>query len=213
MAPRTYYEILEVNPYADPSTIRTAYLRLSLKHHPDKNPGNEKEAKAKFIEIGRAYETLSDPQKRATYDQGLKTGGFRSFMPNFTTPGSYQKYSDAYDQTRNEKYRAAVGVAATVGSVVGWAVGRRIGGGCGTIKGALGGIAGGMVGSSLGAEVALTSQKALQQNSVGKIESKEERGNWKTRLEDTRDMVTDTVRNTGSRVQRKLARRSSRYLD
>lgn len=212
MAPKSYYDILEVHPIADASTIRAAYLRLSLAYHPDKNPGNEKEAKAKFIEIGRAYETLSDPEKRAMYDERLKSGGFRSYMPNFTPPGSFQKYSDAYDETRNERYRAAVGVAATVGSVVGWAVGRRIGGGCGTIKGALGGIAGGIVGSSLGTEVAVTSTKALQQNSVEKIESKEAR-DWRTKLEDTRDMVTDTVRNTGNRVQRKLARRSSRYLD
>ena len=161
MAPRNYYDILEVEPNANQSTIRTAYLRLSLKHHPDKNQGNEKEAKAKFIEIGRAYETLSDPQNRAMYDERLQSGGFRSFMPNFTTPGSFQKYSDAYDETRKEKSRAAVAAAATVGSVVGWAVGRRIGGGCGTIKGALGSIAGGIVGSSLGTEVALTSTKAL----------------------------------------------------
>lgn len=212
MAPRSYYDILEVEPNANQSTIRTAYLRLSLKHHPDKNQGNEKEAKAKFIEIGRAYETLSDPQNRAMYDERLQSGGFRSFMPNFTTPGSFQKYSDAYDETRKEKSRAAVAAAATVGSVVGWAVGRRIGGGCGTIKGALGSIAGGIVGSSLGTEVALTSTKALEQNSVDKIESKEAR-DWRTKLEDTKDMVTDTVRNTGNRIQNKLARRSSRYLD
>eukprot|EP00536_Pseudo-nitzschia_multiseries_P000277 jgi/Psemu1/178383/e_gw1.4.301.1 len=67
--PKTYYEILEVDPNADASTIRKAYLKKSLKYHPDKNPDNVEEAKAKFIEIGQAHETLSDPVKRRAYDR------------------------------------------------------------------------------------------------------------------------------------------------
>lgn len=42
---------------------------MAIQHHPDKNPGKEEEAKAKFQKIANAYETLSDPEKRRIYDQ------------------------------------------------------------------------------------------------------------------------------------------------
>lgn len=48
----TYYDILCVDPSVEQGAIRKAYLKLSLKHHPDKNPNNVEEAKNKFIEIG-----------------------------------------------------------------------------------------------------------------------------------------------------------------
>jgi len=72
----SYYEVLGVSPTADQSTIRKAYLKLSLKHHPDKNPGAEEEAKANFISIGEAYEVLGDPVRRAQYDRELQGGTF-----------------------------------------------------------------------------------------------------------------------------------------
>ena len=71
----TYYEILGVDPLADDKTIRQAYLKQSLKHHPDKNPEQDKEAaKARFCAIGEAYEVLSNPTERAMYDQSLRRG-------------------------------------------------------------------------------------------------------------------------------------------
>jgi hypothetical protein len=48
----TYYDTLGIDPSVEQGAVRKAYLKLSLKHHPDKNPNNVEEAKAKFIEIG-----------------------------------------------------------------------------------------------------------------------------------------------------------------
>ena len=53
---------------ADQKKIRKAFKKMSIKFHPDKNRDKPEEAKAKFQEIAGAYEVLSDPEKRKTYD-------------------------------------------------------------------------------------------------------------------------------------------------
>ncbi|KAI0118768.1 hypothetical protein GGR51DRAFT_131927 [Nemania sp. FL0031] len=66
---KDYYKILGVSKDADESTIKKAYRKLAIIHHPDKNRDDEGAAE-RFKDIGEAYETLSDPQKRARYDSG-----------------------------------------------------------------------------------------------------------------------------------------------
>ncbi len=89
MSKRDYYEILGTSRDADEQAIKKAYRKLAMKYHPDRNPGN-KEAEEKFKEINEAYEVLSDPNKRAQYDQfghagvgGNGQGGFQGFGGGF----------------------------------------------------------------------------------------------------------------------------------
>jgi molecular chaperone DnaJ len=63
-----FYELLEVERTADDKVLKTAFRKLAMRYHPDKNPG-DKEAEARFKQINEAYACLSDPQKRAAYDR------------------------------------------------------------------------------------------------------------------------------------------------
>lgn len=80
MAQQDYYDILGVSKTASPEEIKSAYKKMAIKYHPDRNPG-DKEAEAKFKEAAEAYDVLRDPDKRQRYDQfgpeGVKgMGGF-----------------------------------------------------------------------------------------------------------------------------------------
>ena len=117
-----YYAILGVDPTADAKTIRKAYLKQSLAHHPDKNVHDPETAKKAFVRIGEAYEVLSDPAQRAAYDRhrrSQRTGGgagFASaFRPSHDTNNGYEEYhtgttaaaaSSSQSQQQQQKYES-----------------------------------------------------------------------------------------------------------
>lgn len=93
MSKRDYYEILGVEKSASADEIKKAYRRVAKQYHPDRNPDNP-EAEAKFKEACEAYEVLSEPDKRARYDQyghegvGFGQGGFS--YENFSHAGDFE---------------------------------------------------------------------------------------------------------------------------
>jgi molecular chaperone DnaJ len=69
MSQRDYYEVLGVDKGADEAKIKKAYKRLAMKYHPDRNGDDKAGAEKKFKEVRKAYDVISNPQKRSTYDQ------------------------------------------------------------------------------------------------------------------------------------------------
>ncbi|SCJ97761.1 Heat shock protein J [uncultured Clostridium sp.] len=95
MASKDYYASLGLEKGASDDEIKRAFRKLAIKYHPDKNQGN-KEAEEKFKEINEAYQVLSDPEKKARYDQfgtadfdgsGFGAGGFGGF--DFSDMGGF----------------------------------------------------------------------------------------------------------------------------
>src|SRR3954451_7063590 len=93
---RDPYEVLGIGRDADETTIKKAFRRLARELHPDVNQ-HDPQAEEKFKEAAEAYEILSDPERRATYDryghEGLRSGGWTSSAANF---GSLSDLFDAF---------------------------------------------------------------------------------------------------------------------
>ena len=90
---RDYYEILGVQRGVDESALKSAYRKLALQFHPDRNPG-DKEAEERFKEAATAYAILSDPQKRAAYDRYGHAGVQSAGMQQGFDPSAFTDFSD-----------------------------------------------------------------------------------------------------------------------
>ena len=99
MSKRDYYDILGVKRDASAEEIKKAYRKLALQYHPDKNPG-DKEAEDKFKEAAEAYDVLSNPDKKARYDQfghaGFDGGG-GGFSGGFTMDDIFSRFGDIFE--------------------------------------------------------------------------------------------------------------------
>ncbi|XP_008813154.2 dnaJ homolog subfamily B member 4-like [Phoenix dactylifera] len=95
-----YYNILKVNRNATDEDLKKSYRRLAMQWHPDKNPTNKSEAEAKFKQLSEAYEVLSDPQKRAVYDQYGEEG-----LKGMPPPGSQSGAPFAHGSSGPSNFR------------------------------------------------------------------------------------------------------------
>jgi molecular chaperone DnaJ len=111
-ATRDYYEILGVPREASEADIKKAFRRLARELHPDVN-SHDPDAETKFKEAAEAYEVLSDPDRRATYDryghEGLRSGGY---APNFETFGSVADIFEAFFGGSGSPFGDLFGTAA-----------------------------------------------------------------------------------------------------
>ena len=101
MTKRDYYQVLEVQPKATDEEIKKAYRKMALKYHPDKNQG-DKGAEEKFKEAAEAYDVLSNPDKRARYDQfghaGMSNAGGGGFGGGgFTMDDIFSRFGDVFE--------------------------------------------------------------------------------------------------------------------
>jgi len=87
LAGADYYQVLGVGKDASDKQIKREYHKLSLKYHPDKNPGDEEAAK-KFLAISTAYDVLSNPDKRQVYDIHGEEGLKKAEQPQAMDPWS-----------------------------------------------------------------------------------------------------------------------------
>jgi len=118
---RDYYEVLGIGREASDQEIKSAYRRLAMQHHPDRNPESQEEAEEKFKEITEAYSVLADAQKRAVYDRYGHTAasGGAGWSPDFTSTifsdfedifGDLFGFGDAFGRSGRTRGRTPGGI-------------------------------------------------------------------------------------------------------
>jgi molecular chaperone DnaJ len=113
VAKRDYYEVLGVDRQADAQALKSAYRRLAMENHPDRNPNNP-EADERFKQASEAYAVLSDPEKRARYDQfGHKGVGGPSGFGGFD-PSSFVDFADLVGDLFGFSFGGAAGRGGAV---------------------------------------------------------------------------------------------------
>src|SRR5918994_7825057 len=100
MVETDYYELLQVQRGADERTLKSAYRRLAMECHPDRNPGC-KDSEARFKSISEAYDCLMDPQKRAAYDR-FGHAAFRNGGPGAGGAQDFGSFSDIFENIFGE---------------------------------------------------------------------------------------------------------------
>lgn len=92
------YSILGISTTATPSEIRSAYRRLAIQHHPDKQrtPDEKERVTPLFVKISNAYELLSDPEQRAQYDQQQPSSSFASSADHFAFHDPFQVFEELF---------------------------------------------------------------------------------------------------------------------
>ncbi len=97
MSKRDYYDVLGVSKDADSNSLKSAYRKLAMQYHPDKNPGDSN-AEKKFKEVSEAYEVLSNSEKRQAYDayghDAFSQAGGSGFSEGF---GGFGSFSDIFE--------------------------------------------------------------------------------------------------------------------
>ena len=93
---RDYYEVLSVTRNASAEDVKKAYRQSAMKHHPDRNPGNQK-AEEMFKEATEAYQVLSDPRKKQVYDQYGHAGLDSSGASGFSSAGFGDIFEDIFE--------------------------------------------------------------------------------------------------------------------
>lgn len=105
MSKADYYELLGASKGADEKELKSAFRKMAMKHHPDRNP-DDPSAESKFKEINEAYEVLKDPQKRAAYDQfghaAFEQGGQGGFGGGFGGGAGAGGFSDIFEDIFGE---------------------------------------------------------------------------------------------------------------
>ena len=100
---KDYYKILDIDKKADDATIKKAYRKMAMKWHPDKNQDNKTEAEEKFKEISNAYEVLSDPKKKQSYDQ-FGEEGFNQNFSNFRHKRADEIFEQFFQKTSGNPF-------------------------------------------------------------------------------------------------------------